>query len=43
VVRGVALVLCAVPLGLGLLPLFLDPERRGAHDRLAGTRVGPAA
>ena len=23
-------------------PLFLDPERRGAHDRLAGTRVVPA-
>ncbi|BCS33904.1 hypothetical protein TBR22_A31320 [Luteitalea sp. TBR-22] len=43
VVRGVALVLCAAPVGLGLLPLFLDPERRGAHDRLAGTRVGPAA
>lgn len=39
VLRSVALLLCAVPAGLGLLPLFLDQERRGAHDRLAGTRV----
>ena len=43
VLRSVALLLCAIPAGLGLLPLFLDPERRGAHDRLAGTRVVPAA
>ncbi len=43
VLRSVALLLCVIPAGLGLLPLFLDPERRGAHDRLAGTRVVPAA
>src|SRR5918993_5310334 len=42
VLRSVALLLCALPAGLGLLPLFMDPERRGAHDRLAGTRVVPA-
>lgn len=42
VLRAVALLLCVVPAGLGLLPLFMDPERRGAHDRLAGTRVVPA-
>ena len=43
VLRSVALLLCAIPAGLGLLPVFMDPERRGAHDRLAGTRVVPAA
>lgn len=43
VLRSVALLLCAIPAGLGLLPIVLDPERRGAHDRLAGTRVVPAA
>ena len=43
VLRSVALLLCVIPAGLGLLPLFMDPERRGAHDRLAGTRVVPAA
>ena len=43
VLSSVAVLLCAIPAGLGLLPLFLDPERRGAHDRLAGTRVVPAA
>ncbi len=42
VLRSVALLGCALPAGLGLLPLFLDPERRGAHDRLAGTHVVPA-
>jgi uncharacterized RDD family membrane protein YckC len=42
VLRSVALLLCAIPAGLGLLPIVLDPERRGAHDRLAGTRVVPA-
>ena len=43
VLRSVALLLCVIPAGLGLLPVFMDPERRGAHDRLAGTRVVPAA
>jgi uncharacterized RDD family membrane protein YckC len=43
VLRSVALLLCAIPAGLGLLPVFMDPEHRGAHDRLAGTRVVPAA
>ncbi len=42
VLRAVALLLCVIPAGLGLLPLFMDTERRGAHDRLAGTRVVPA-
>lgn len=41
VLRSAALLVCAAPLGLGLLPLFLDAGRRGAHDRLAGTRVVP--
>jgi uncharacterized RDD family membrane protein YckC len=43
VLRSVAVLLCVIPAGLGLLPVFMDPERRGAHDRLAGTRVVPAA
>lgn len=42
VLRSVAVLLCAIPAGLGFLPVFMDPERRGAHDRLAGTRVVPA-
>lgn len=42
VLRSVALLVCGIPAGLGLLPVFMDPERRGAHDRLAGTRVVPA-
>lgn len=42
VLRAIALLLCVIPAGLGLLPLLLDTERRGAHDRLAGTRVVPA-
>ena len=41
VLRSVVVLVCAVPLGLGLLPLFLDGARRGVHDRLAGTRVVP--
>lgn len=28
-----------LPVGLGLLSALLSPERRGFHDRLAGTRV----
>lgn len=29
----------AVPAGLGFLTAFLTPDRRGLHDRVAGTRV----
>ncbi len=43
VLRSVALLACAIPFGLGLLPLFMDADRRGLHDRLAGTRVVPIA
>lgn len=43
VLRSVLVLLCALPAGLGLVPLFLDASRRGAHDRLAGTRVVPVA
>jgi uncharacterized RDD family membrane protein YckC len=32
-------VVLAVPAGLGLLPGVLSRDRRGLHDRLAGTRV----
>jgi uncharacterized RDD family membrane protein YckC len=38
VTRTVVWMLLAVPAGLGFLTLF-SPERRGLHDRLAGTRV----
>ena len=43
VLRSVIVLLCVLPAGLGLVPLFLDASRRGAHDRLAGTRVVPAS
>ncbi|MGI8671652.1 MAG: RDD family protein [Luteitalea sp.] len=43
VLRSVVLLLCALPFGLGLLPLLFDAEARGPHDRLAGTRVIPSA
>lgn len=43
VLRSVVLLLCVMPAGLGLVPLFLDASRRGAHDRLAGTRVVPVS
>lgn len=39
VVRSVVLLLCALPAGLGLVPVFLDTQGRGLHDRVAGTRV----
>lgn len=42
VLRSVIVLLCAVPAGLGLLPVLFDPHGRGLHDRMAGTRVGPA-
>jgi uncharacterized RDD family membrane protein YckC len=28
-----------VPAGLGLLTALLTPDRRGLHDRFAGTKV----
>lgn len=37
-----ALVLAALPLFAGFLPILLDDRRRGAHDMLAGTVVVPA-
>lgn len=43
VLRSVVVLLCVMPAGLGLVPLFLDASRRGAHDRLAGTRVVPVS
>ncbi len=42
VVRSVVVLACAVPFGLGLLPVLFDGEGRGLHDRMAGTRVVPA-
>lgn len=35
--------LMALPLGLGLLSALLTPDRRGFHDRVAGTKVVRAA
>ena len=29
----------AIPVGLGFLPALFSPDRRGLHDRFAGTRV----
>jgi uncharacterized RDD family membrane protein YckC len=37
--REVALLLGALPAGLGLLPAAFDHAHRGLHDRLAATRV----
>jgi len=34
-----AMVLSAVPLGAGFLPILTDDRRRGLHDRIAGTVV----
>lgn len=39
VLRAVVWFLAVLPLGLGLLPALFGPDRRAAHDRLAGTRV----
>lgn len=39
VVRSVVALLCALPAGLGLLPILFDAHGRGLHDRVAGTRV----
>jgi uncharacterized RDD family membrane protein YckC len=37
--RFLGLVLCAIPLFLGFLPVLFDDRRRGLHDRLARTVV----
>ncbi len=37
--RFAGLYLAALPLGLGLLWVAIDPKKRGWHDRLAGTAV----
>lgn len=38
-VRYVGLVLAAIPLFAGFLPILFDRRRRGVHDMLAGTIV----
>lgn len=38
-VRFLALLLAALPLGAGFLPILLDDRRRGLHDMLARTVV----
>jgi uncharacterized RDD family membrane protein YckC len=40
--RFVGLILAALPLFAGFLPILLDDRRRGVHDMLAGTVVVPA-
>ena len=37
--RFLAMVLCAIPLGAGFIPVLFDDRRRGYHDRAAGTVV----
>jgi uncharacterized RDD family membrane protein YckC len=37
--RFVGMVLAAIPLGAGFLPVLVDDERRGFHDRIAHTVV----
>jgi uncharacterized RDD family membrane protein YckC len=37
--RAAALLVCALPAGLGLMPAAFDRAGRGLHDRLAATRV----
>lgn len=37
--RELMWVVLAIPAGLGFLPAFFSPDRRGLHDRFAGTRV----
>lgn len=37
--RLLGLLLAALPLGAGFIGLWTDPERRGWHDRIAGTKV----
>jgi uncharacterized RDD family membrane protein YckC len=38
-VRELLWVLLAVPAGLGFVSALFSSDRRGLHDRLAGTRV----
>lgn len=33
------LIVCAIPLGAGFVPVLFDPRRRGLHDRVARTVV----
>ena len=37
--RFAGLVLSALPLGAGFVPVLFDDQRRGLHDRIAGTVV----
>jgi len=39
IIRFAGLILCAIPLGAGFLPILFDERRRGLHDRLAHTVV----
>ena len=39
IVRTIVWTVLAVPAGLGFLTAFLSDDRRGLHDRVAGTRV----
>jgi uncharacterized RDD family membrane protein YckC len=39
IVRTIVWTALAVPAGLGFLTAFLSDDRRGLHDRVAGTRV----
>lgn len=39
VVRALGYLVSVLPLGLGVVLMFLETERRALHDRLAGTRV----
>lgn len=42
VLRFAGLILAALPLFVGFLPILVDERRRGLHDMLAGTVVVPA-
>lgn len=42
VLRFAGLILAALPLFAGFLPILIDERRRGLHDMLAGTVVVPA-
>lgn len=39
IVRGLGYFVSAIPLGLGLLWVAVDPRKQGWHDKLAGTVV----
>ena len=39
VARALGYLVSVLPLGLGVVSMFLDSERCALHDRLAGTRV----